>query len=131
MSWTRYLENPKSLLSLFKTTEGLDLLEIHSLEFDREGPKIKLRADLPRFPDFPPTRWASASANCLQVELSFWGVSTVHLDGWGTQIEGQLFVAESNGGLSVKIEAPPLVSTFLTVQIHLDRFTPYQRSDRP
>ncbi len=131
MSWTRHLENPKSLTSMFESVEGLDALEFHSVELDREGPIIKLRADLPRFPDVPPPRWVSAQANCVQVILTFWGVSNVQLSGWATRVDGRLSVVEEDGGLSVKIEAPPLVSTFRASQIHLDQFTPYLRSDRP
>jgi hypothetical protein len=91
MGWPEAILNPKHLAALYDEVRGLDRLSLHEISVDREGPCLRIRGDLPRFPDRPSTRWPR-EANRAQVVLVFIGVTELVLAGAATVVEGMLEV---------------------------------------
>ena len=90
-SWTEHLHNPLALSGYFNSRDGLDDVEVHECVLHRDGPHLRLRFDLSRFPDRPSPRWG-ASANRAQVTMAFWGVGEFDLRGAGTEMVGALTI---------------------------------------
>ena len=89
MSWAGVIENPKQLEAFFDRTDDLDQLSLFEVILDREGPCLRVRANLSRFPDRRSPRWA-VTANRAQITLSMWDVSDVSITGWATTVQGRL-----------------------------------------
>jgi hypothetical protein len=89
--WLRGCQNPRSVEQLFDETRGLDRVELHKMILHRDGPRLQLRFQLPRFADRPSPRW-HPEHNALQVTMSFWGVAEATLTGWTGGNVGELRV---------------------------------------
>ena len=83
--------NPEHLDAFFDGREGLDRLSLFEVALDREGPTLRIRADLFRFPDYRAKRWP-AQVNRAQVTLSLFGVKALDIHGWASTVEGVLAV---------------------------------------
>ena len=89
MSWTSFLQNPRPLGALFDDPAGLERLALHEVTLDLNGNRVRIRADLPRFPDRPSPRWGAA-ANRAQVTLSLWGAHAVRVEGEARTVDGTM-----------------------------------------
>lgn len=123
-SWTEHLDNPKALSGYFSSREGLDDVDLHECSLDRDGPLLRLRFDLSRFPDKPSSRW-DASANRAQATLAFWFVGDVDLRGYGTTMVGTLTVEPRGQLLDVRFHSPACVLSFTCVLARLDKLVGY------
>lgn len=92
MHWSRCIENPQAIASLFEIPDDLSLVDLHEILAHREGPVVRLRFDVQAVPKAMPKKWP-ADANTTQILLAAWGVEALQLDGWGTSVRGQLSVA--------------------------------------
>jgi hypothetical protein len=91
--WISACHNPRALERFYTSTDGLELIDLHEVVLQRDGPRLTLRFDVSRFPDREvPPRWSPA-ANSLQVEVSFWGVTDLRLAGWSPGSRGVLAAA--------------------------------------
>lgn len=82
----------------------LEEVDLHEVALQRDGPRLQLRFDLPRFPDHPPARW-HADANAVQVTVDFWMIEELIVNGWGTTNTGVLTLRPSSDGLRVSFAA--------------------------
>ena len=89
MDWIECVSNPESLRSLFDHLAGLEAVDVHEVALHRDGPSIRIRADLARFPDRPPSRWPTG-ANRAQITLSLYGVADLMIEGIATRNVGIL-----------------------------------------
>ncbi|MEV6114375.1 Imm50 family immunity protein [Streptomyces sp. NPDC052109] len=98
MSWASLLHNPVGITSIYQGNPP-DLIDVHLHEvvLHEDGPTLKLRLDLPRYPDQPPRKWAAQGFNTLQVEISFSGVREVTLEGFGTAISAEISLTGEEG----------------------------------
>jgi hypothetical protein len=87
MAWYDQCDNPRLIQGYYSAPPTLDRLDLHEVVLHRDGPLLKLRGDLPVFPDRPSKRW-SQQANTAQVTIALWGVSSVSIVEWATTIEG-------------------------------------------
>lgn len=98
--WPLRCENPEAIGRLYDSVADLDQVELHELMLQRDGPRLQLRFELPRFPDHPPTRW-HADANVVQVTLDLWMIEDFALEGWQTSNVGVFALTPSPEGLQV------------------------------
>ncbi|QDU28927.1 hypothetical protein ETAA8_40330 [Anatilimnocola aggregata] len=87
MAWYDECDNPKIISGYYSTLLPLNRIDLHEVVLHRDGPLLKLRGNLPVFPDRPSKRWPE-QANTAQVTIALWGVSSVSIREWATTIEG-------------------------------------------
>ena len=87
MSWYDECDNPKVIHGYYSAPPALDCLELHEVVLRDDVPLLRLRADLPVFPDQPSKRWPPGS-NTAQITISLWGASAVSIQDWSTDIKG-------------------------------------------
>jgi hypothetical protein len=127
--WYLHCENRQALERLYTSWEGLKAVELHEMVIHRDGPRLQFRIELPRFPDWPPPRWRRGE-NAVQVEVSFWGVTGLGIDGWTNRNEGLLTVTGEGEErrLAFRSSAMTLEAGFTVARI--DRFTAYIDEER-
>lgn len=95
MSWVAQLENSQAVKSLFDDECDLSFVELHDAVLLREGPVLRLRFDVPMIPATRNRKW-SEGANTTQFVLAAWGVESVSIVGWASQITGEISVSFSD-----------------------------------
>lgn len=82
MSWYDLAQNPEALRSLYPSGLALDQVSLFAVELDREGPLVRLRFDLDRFPEVPPARWHGKGHNRAQLTVEFFDARELVITGW-------------------------------------------------
>ncbi|OKI24241.1 Imm50 family immunity protein [Streptomyces sp. CB03911] len=70
-AWHELLVDPEPLTRWYSTVPPLERAPLRSVHLSRYGPVLKLRLDLPHFPDRPPAEWAEAGCDRLECQLHF------------------------------------------------------------
>lgn len=73
-TWPELLLGAEQLTSLYTELPPLRELVLRSVHLSPYGPGVKLRADLPRFPDRAPAAWTEAGCDRFEVQIEFLGV---------------------------------------------------------
>jgi len=89
MAWYDLTSNPKVVHGYYSAPPALDHLDLHGVRLHRDGPVLHLSADLTPFPDMPSKRWP-VGANTAQIDVALWGVRSLAIDGWATDMLGVL-----------------------------------------
>ncbi|MFC9277887.1 Imm50 family immunity protein [Streptomyces collinus] len=98
MSWTSLLHNPEGIAAIYQgAPPELSGVRVHEVVLYEDGPTLKLRLDLPLYPDRPPRKWAAQGFNTVQVEISLSGLRAITLDGFGTAISADVSLSGENG----------------------------------
>jgi hypothetical protein len=82
-SWVELLTESKKISSIF----GSDLplledIELHEINFHRDGPIVTLRMDLNDYPPNPPKNWLLNKYNTVQIHLEFLDIQSCTLENW-------------------------------------------------
>jgi hypothetical protein len=91
MSWADVLDNRERLAVFFDRSDDLDQISLIEVALDRQGPRLRVRANLFRFPDRRSPRWP-VTANRAQITLSLCDVGPVSITGWATTVDGRLTI---------------------------------------
>lgn len=105
MHWVSYLENPQSVTSIFDEACDFSSVELHEAVLSRDGPVLRLRFDVPILPMLSNRKWPEG-ANTTQFVMAAWGIDTLRIHGWTSQISGQLSVSGDEGSLHLTFAAP-------------------------
>jgi hypothetical protein len=98
MSWTSFLRNPEGILAVYGgAPPELSMVRVREMVLQEDGPTLKLRLDLPRYPDRPPRKWAAQGFNTVQVEVSLSGLRAISLEGFGSEIEADVSLSGEKG----------------------------------
>ncbi|MGQ4727104.1 Imm50 family immunity protein [Streptomyces sp. Ju416(a)] len=98
MQWITLLNNPEGINAIYlQDPPDLHGVRIHEVSLQVEGPTLKLRFDLPAYPDHPPRKWLAQKYNTVQVELSFGGLKSISLSGFGTDISADVSLTGEDG----------------------------------
>ena len=96
--WLSSCDNPQAIQRLYDSADGLERVELFEAVLQRDGPRLQLRLELPRFPDHPPARW-HAEANAVQVVLDLWGAADLSIQGWESSNVGRFTLARNGDAL--------------------------------
>ena len=88
------INNPKLVKAYYTSDPNLNGICLHEIIIHRDGPTLKLRFDLPEFPDKPPKKW-HPEYNTAQMTLSLFGVEELNLSGFKTNDIGDLHLARN------------------------------------
>ena len=91
MSWANVLDNQERLDAFFDRADDLDRISLLEVTLDRQGPQLRLRANLFRFPDRRSPTWP-VTANRAQITLCLWEVGAVSISGWASTVDGRLTI---------------------------------------
>ncbi|MEV3853734.1 Imm50 family immunity protein [Streptomyces sp. NPDC050095] len=106
MRWTSLLHNPEGVNAVYQgNPPDLRGVRVHEVTLQVEGPTLKLRLDLPEYPDRPPRKWAVQKFNTVQIEISFSGLRSVSLGGFKSEISADVSITEGDG-VNVRVTAP-------------------------
>ena len=84
MRWYELAENPQAISELYSDVPSLESVHLIEVSLHRDGTRMSLKVALPRFPDKPPARWKAQGYNTVQVQLDFWTLQTILINGWST-----------------------------------------------
>jgi hypothetical protein len=129
MNWTDALDNPEHLKAFFDSMEGLESISLFEVVLDRDGPELRLRADLPRFPDRPSHRW-SPTANQAQITIGLVLASGDDLEirGWATTMNGTLSMSRNRAGeVMFSFQSDGVVIRGRAVGVWVHKVTAYMR----
>ncbi|HEX2209964.1 MAG TPA: Imm50 family immunity protein [Longimicrobium sp.] len=122
--WFDACENPQAFAQMYASAGGLDEVELFEAVLTREGRLLRLRMELPRFPERPPARW-SPDANRVQVTVDFWSVEELRIEGWRYRIPGRLSLVRAGDGLRLAFDSPGVRITAWCALARIDRFSAY------
>ncbi|WP_031071769.1 hypothetical protein [Streptomyces sp. NRRL WC-3742] len=81
-AWTDLLVDSDRLTALCTDLPPLRQLPLRSVHLSPYGAGVKLRVDLPRFPDLAPAAWTEAGCDRLELQLEFTAVAEdLHMRG--------------------------------------------------
>ena len=106
MTWTSLVENPEGITSVYQGSPP-ELLDVHVHEvcLHRDGPALRVRLDLPSYPEIPPKKWAAQGFNTVQIEITFSGLREVELNGFSTDMMATISI-EEDMGVQIHLSAP-------------------------
>lgn len=116
------LVNPEALLALYDEVPAQpSRFRIRSLNLNWRGPTVRLRVDLPSFPQSPPPAWVEEGVDTVQCQLEFLAVERLSLSEWeppavsgidlapfGT--ERRMRVTVDGSGVSLRFECSEFVT---------------------
>ncbi|MGW1803452.1 Imm50 family immunity protein [Streptomyces sp. NPDC002078] len=131
MSWTSFLHNPEGITSIYQgAPPDLTGVHLHEAALHVDGPTLKLRLDLTRYPDQPPRKWVAQGFNTVQIELCLSGLKTVALEGFGTQISANVSLGKEGGeGVFVEVISPETRIRAVANTVFISKLTAYINED--
>ncbi|TLX60035.1 hypothetical protein DN824_05870 [Stutzerimonas nosocomialis] len=102
MHWVTFLDNPKAVSSLFGDACDLSSVEIHEVALGREGSVLRLRFDVPVVPSCMPSKWPAGS-NTTQITIAAWGIESLEIAGWTSQVSGEFTVSRLGDLLALSL----------------------------
>lgn len=85
MKWYELAENPRAVTELYSEVPLLQSVHLTEVVLLRDGPRMMIKVDLPRFPDKVPTRWKIQGYTSIQMQLDFWNVQSLDIAQWSTE----------------------------------------------
>lgn len=81
-NWADLLSRTDKLSEFYSTIPPLEKITLRSIHFNRYGPTVILRLDLPRFPDRPLPEWTEHGCDRLQCHVRFLAAEDVSMHRW-------------------------------------------------
>jgi Immunity protein 50 len=85
MKWYELIENPQMIVELYHEVPLLQSIDLMEVVLSVDHAKMILRADLPRFPDNPPTHWKEMRYSTIQIQLEFFELQSLKIIQWSTE----------------------------------------------
>ncbi|WP_158296275.1 Imm50 family immunity protein [Stutzerimonas nosocomialis] len=126
MNWKEYLRNCPKLRSIYgEDPHEYDYIDLHEIIFNRDGPSVILRCDLPTFPTNPPAKWMQAGFNKVQVRLWILGITSASLEGWVTSGMCTVDLIFEDGSAVLKIDSDGVRARFIAPEIYIESISAY------
>ncbi|GAB2650023.1 Imm50 family immunity protein [Prescottella soli] len=131
MDWVDYLHNPEGIRAVFgNEAPSLNNVDINFIRLDTSGPAVAINFVLEKFPEPAPAKWVAAGKNAVMLELSFFVVEDVSLNGLARSMICDLRISRDADGLIVldmgSIPEMRVASRYLS----LAKMVAYARDDR-
>ncbi|MGW1009640.1 Imm50 family immunity protein [Streptomyces termitum] len=130
MIWTSLLANPSGIEKIYGgRVPDLRGVNLHSIEFNREGPSLLLRFDMPSCPVNPPTKWKEQGLNAVQVTMGLSGAEAPVLKGFTTDPVVDITLS-SQGGIILDVESDSLWLHATAATAYVSRISAYRTSHK-
>lgn len=101
-TWLDALDDPQGIRAIYgDDVPSLTAVPIHEVCLHRDGPRVVLRFDLPRYPTDPPQKWTAQGFNTVQVQLMLVDILELSLDGWSNESVVDLSLERDDKGVTV------------------------------
>jgi Immunity protein 50 len=100
MNWNDLTANPKVILGYFHEAPSLKNVEIFRLNLNRDASSFDIVFEPTTFPERASKKWP-VGANTAQITLRLSEVSSIVLNGWASNVFGDLSVVKDHEFLSV------------------------------
>lgn len=95
------LTSAEFLKQIYSAPPGLSNVSIFDLRLDRDAAAMRLRFNLPEFPDNPPDKWKQSGFNRLQITPRLIDMLSISIDGWNYNVVGDLSICKELSGISL------------------------------
>jgi len=95
--WYNFLHKTEYLHKLYNEIPSLNDVRIASITIWDEGNRIKIIFDMPRYADFPPTKWEGC--NTAVVEVDFTSIAKLELNTISNTYRGDISINKNSEGL--------------------------------
>jgi hypothetical protein len=107
MKWYELAENPRAISELYNDVPSLQGVDVKEVILHRDGPRMSLKANLPRFPEPPPARWQLRGYNTAQIQLDCWVLESIQIAQWSTNNLVDIHLeTTANGKILLNITSP-------------------------
>ncbi|MFE6739200.1 Imm50 family immunity protein [Streptomyces tubercidicus] len=106
------IENPQELINLYGGVPNLDTVKIRSVHLSRLGPMVKLRVDLPTYPETVSAEWDEFHCDTVQCQVEFINVSNFRLSNLTLPVTADITFSTGDSMASVEIEGPGSLVAF-------------------
>jgi hypothetical protein len=125
LEWIEALSNPQPVLAVYgEAAPALDGVRIVEVCLSVNGPTLRLRFDLPKFPVDPPIKWRREGLDVVQVEIAFGGLRAISMDKFSTvsicdlEIERSELVRFSGESDSVRLHGTADTASILRISAY-------------
>ncbi|MET9351289.1 Imm50 family immunity protein [Streptomyces termitum] len=128
MRWTSLLADSSGIERIYSgRAPDLTGLNLHSIEFNREGPSLLLRFDMPSYPENPPEKWKKQGFNTIQVTIGLSGVKNPVLNGFTTSPVVDITL-KSQGEITLDVESDSLKLHATAATVYVSKISAYRTS---
>ncbi|MEW2283846.1 Imm50 family immunity protein [Streptomyces sp. NPDC047841] len=126
MSWTSFLHSSQGIDAIYQGRSAPDLIgvQVREVVLHQNGPTLKLRLDLPRYPEQPPKKWNAQGFNTVQIEISFSGLRSLTLEGFGTDVIADVSLHEE-GGVILDVSSSTMQLSAIAEVAFISKLTAY------
>ncbi|MFJ3641937.1 Imm50 family immunity protein [Streptomyces sp. NPDC090108] len=125
MSWISLLHNPEGISAVYQgDPPALSDVRVREVTLHEDGPVLRMRVDLPRYPSMPPRKWTAQGFNTVQIEISFSGLRTVTLEGFGSEVTASISLS-GDDGVHVDVRSPEMRIEAVSDTAHISQLTAY------
>jgi hypothetical protein len=126
MNWYQHSMNPEAVLSLYPSAPALRTMLVLRTTLTEDGPSLMIEANLDRFPERVPPRWAP-SFSVAQAKISFWGVRDLSIFGWTTSNRLAFDLEKKNGSLAFRLHSEATSISGTCDFFRIDGFSGYAK----
>ncbi|MGJ5896619.1 Imm50 family immunity protein [Streptomyces niveiscabiei] len=132
MTWVALLHNPEGVSSVYGgDVPDLQGVQVHEVALLRDGPTLKIRLDLPEYPERPPRKWALQGFNTVQVEFSFVALREVLVEGFSVEVRADISVREEGGRVKLEVSAEGVRVGAVADTFYLSKISAYADDSSP
>lgn len=125
-SWIEGVVDSKAIEAIFGDVvpclAGVELLE---LVVDGRGPTLRLRFNLPDFPESPPKKWVQRQANTVQMTMSAFEVRGLSIQGAASEMIVSLELFREDEGMRVVVNGDHIGIDCLAGWVYVDKISAY------
>jgi len=122
--WYEFVSNKQCLERLYREIPDLCDVRIESLDIDREGTRLTIAFDMPKYVDFPPQKW-HPEYNTAFVELSLSGIESLKIKYSRVFLKSSVSVEKvSDGFLCVNIRGG-VTAEICVDSVHISKVSGY------
>ncbi|MFM9447661.1 Imm50 family immunity protein [Streptomyces acidiscabies] len=127
MAWDSLLHNPEGIRAVYGGgLPDLRGVQVHEVTLLRDGPVLKIRLDLPMYPEAPPRKWALQGFNTVQIEFSFGSVQRVLVEGFSVEVRADISVSEEEGKVKLDLSAQDVHIEAVADTFYLSKISAYE-----
>ncbi|WP_078841194.1 Imm50 family immunity protein [Streptomyces acidiscabies] len=126
MAWASLLHNSEGISAVYGgDVPDLRDVQVHEVALLRDGPTLKIRLDLPGYPEAPPRKWALQGFNTVQVEFSFGALREVLVEGFSVEVRADISVEEEDGRVKLGVSAEGVRIEAVAETFYLSKISAY------
>jgi hypothetical protein len=105
-TWLDAVDDPRGVRAIYgDDVPPLTAVPVHEVCLHRDGPRLVLRLDLPRYPRDPPAKWTAQGFDTVQIQLMLVDVLELSIDGWSNDPVADISLERDGDAVTVLASA--------------------------